>query len=119
MRSPATEPSYAQIGGLAWSTRAPGLEACLGEIPAGEEGPGRSEVLVLPDIGDDRWGMTTVLGEAGGWAEWRIHTGFVRDGAVLAVITIVDIRADTEPYDTLDEVGDMIATAAGLLDQAS
>lgn len=96
-----------------------GMEACLGDIPAGEEGPGTSEVLALPDVGDERWGMVTVLEEAGGWAEWRIHSGLVHDGPVLALITVVDIRADTEPYYTYDDVGDMIATAAGLLEQGS
>jgi hypothetical protein len=96
-----------------------GLEACLGEIPAGEEGPGTTEEFDMPDVGDDRWGMTTVIDEAGGWAEWRIHTGLIRDRAVLAMITVGEIRANTEPYYTMDEVGDMMTTAFELLEPAS
>ena len=92
-----------------------GTEACLGEIPAGEEGPGVSEEIELPDIGDDRFGALSVFTEADDWAEWRIHGGLIRDDAVLAMITIIDIRADAEPYYTVDQAGDMMATAVELL----
>jgi hypothetical protein len=92
-----------------------GTEACLGEIPAGEEGPGVSEEIELPDIGDDRFGALNVFAEAGDWAEWRIHGGLIRDTTVLAMITVIDIRADADPYYTPDQVGDMMATAVELL----
>jgi hypothetical protein len=92
-----------------------GTEACLGEIPAGEEGPGVSEEIELPDIGDDRFGALNVFAEAGDWAEWRIHGGLIRDDTLLALITVIDIRADAEPYYTADQVGDMMATAVELL----
>ena len=92
-----------------------GMEACLGEIPAGEEGAGVSEEIALPDIGDDRFGAVAVFAEAGDWAEWRIHGGLIRDGAVLAMITVGDIRADTEPYYTVEEAAEMMATAHELL----
>ena len=92
-----------------------GTEACLGEIPAGEEGPGVSEEIELPDIGDDRFGALNVFTEAGDWAEWRIHGGLIRDTTVLAMITVIDIRADADPYYTPDQVGDMMATAVELL----
>ena len=92
-----------------------GLEACLGEIPAGEEGPGVSEEIELPEIGDDRFGALVVFAEAGDWAEWRIHGGLVRDGAVLAMFNVIDVRADAEPHYTVDEAAEMMATAHELL----
>jgi hypothetical protein len=39
----------------------------------------------------------------------------VRDGAVLVSVVVVDIRADAEPYYTLDRVGEMVETAVDLL----
>jgi hypothetical protein len=89
------------------------MEACLGEIPAGEEGPGRAEAMALPDVGDDRSGVLTTVEEAGGWAEWRLHSALVRDGDVLASIVVTDIRAgdDTAPFFTIDEVGAMVSAA--------
>ena len=55
----------------------------------------------MPDVGDDRWGVLTMFTEAGDWAEWRLHSGLIRDNAVLAMIPIIDMRADTEPYYTI------------------
>lgn len=91
-----------------------GMAACLGEIPAGEEGPGLAEEMTLPDVGDDRYGVLATVEEAGGWAEWRLHSTLVRDGAILAEIVITDIRADDEPYYTIDQVGEMVETAVEL-----
>lgn len=88
-----------------------GMQACLGEIPADDEGGGTAEEMPLPDLGDDRYGVLMLLDEGGGWAEWRLHQALVRDGAVLALVSVVDIRADTEPLYTVDEVGDLMATA--------
>ena len=31
-----------------------GMRACQGEIPAGDEGPGMTEPMAIPDVGDDR-----------------------------------------------------------------
>ena len=95
------------------------VELAGGQIPAGEEGAGTSEQMELPDIGDDRWGAITVFDEEGGWAEWRLHGGLIRDGAVLVMIIVGDIRADSEPYYTIDEVGEMMVTAHELLQQDS
>lgn len=92
-----------------------GMQACLGEIPAGEEGPGMADEMTLPDIGDDRYGVLATVEEAGGWAEWRLHSALVREGAVLAEIVITDIRADDEPLYTVDDVGEMVTAAVDLL----
>lgn len=91
-----------------------GMIACLGEIPAGEEGPGLAEEMTLPDVGDDRYGVLATVEEAGGWAEWRLHSTLVRDGAILAEIVITDIRADDEPYYTTAQIGEMVETAVDL-----
>lgn len=98
-----------------FTTLRDGMAACLGEIPAGEEGPGLSEEMVLPEVGDERYGALLTMEEAGGWAEWRLHIALVRDGAVLAWITIVDIRAGVEPLYTVADIGGMVETAVDLL----
>ena len=41
-----------------------GMQACQGEIPAGDEGPGKSEPMIIPDVGEDRYGDLTTIGEA-------------------------------------------------------
>ena len=92
-----------------------GMVECLGEMPAGEEGPGFAEDLEVPEVGDDRLGVLITMGEAGGWAEWRIHGVFMRDGPVLMNFVVVDIRADDDPYFTTEEFGDMVRTAAAKL----
>ena len=43
-----------------------GMQACQGKIPAGAEGPGKTEPMTIPDAGDDRYGELTTLEEAGG-----------------------------------------------------
>lgn len=91
-----------------------GLTACLGDLPAGEEGPGTAEAMTLPDVGDDRYGVLYLVAEQGDWAEWRLHNALVREGPVLALFDIADIRAGVEPYYTVDEVGEMVTTAVDL-----
>ncbi|MEZ5237011.1 MAG: hypothetical protein R2749_30590 [Acidimicrobiales bacterium] len=59
---------------------ADGLAACFGEIPAGEEGPGTATTLDVGTSGEDTAGVLTTIEEAGGWAEWRLHTVVVRQG---------------------------------------
>lgn len=98
-----------------FTTLRDGATACLGEIPAGEEGPGFAEELALPAVGDDRYGALMTIDEAGGWAEWRLHVALVRDGAVLMWLTILDIRAGVDPFYTVDEIGRMVETAVDLL----
>jgi hypothetical protein len=94
-----------------------GMEACLGDFPAGEEGPGTAEEMTLPDVGDDRYGVLLTFDEAGGWAEWRLHTALVRQGPVLMSLQVMDIRAGegVEPYYSIDDVGTMVQTAVDRL----
>ncbi|TFH16582.1 MAG: hypothetical protein E4H05_07010 [Acidimicrobiales bacterium] len=90
-----------------------GMQACLGDIPAGEEGPGTAEAMTLPDVGDDREGMLITIEEAGGGAEWRLHNALVRQGAVLMLMDVVDIRAGegVEPYYSVEDVGQFVEIA--------
>lgn len=92
-----------------------GTTQCLGEIPAGEEGPGLAQELDVPEVGDERFGVLITIGEAGGWAEWHIREVVVRDGPVLMQFVLVDIRAGVEPYFTTEDFGDMVKTAAAKL----
>lgn len=93
-----------------------GMAACLGDIPAGEEGPGSVATMTIPEVGDDRYGTLTLVEEAGGGAEWRLHGALVRQGPVLMSLVIVDIRAgDVEPYSSDAEIAGIIQTAADRL----
>lgn len=94
-----------------------GMQACLGEVEIEEEGPATAEEMALPDLGDDRYGVLLTVEEAGGNAEWRIHSALVRQGPVLALIQVVDIRAGegVEPYYSIDDVGTMMQTAVDKL----
>lgn len=94
-----------------------GMEACLGDIAVGEEGPGTAVEMALPEVGDDRYGVLLTFEEAGGWAEWRLHEVLVRQGAVLMSIQVMDIRAGegVEPYYSVDDVGAMVQTAVDKL----
>ncbi|MGE0732102.1 MAG: hypothetical protein AB7O92_11185 [Acidimicrobiia bacterium] len=92
-----------------------GLAACFGEIPAGEEGPGTATTLDLGTVGEDAAGVLTTIQEAGGWAEWRLHTVVVRQGPVLVVLTVVEIRAGTDPQLDTEDVIRIARTAAARL----
>jgi hypothetical protein len=91
-----------------------GSEACFGSIAAGEEGPGQAEEMPVPEVGDARFGVLTIIEEAGGSAEWRLHNAFVLDNDVLMSFLVVDIRAGdgVEPYYSTDDIDEMIAIAA-------
>lgn len=92
-----------------------GMIECLGEMPAGEEGPGFADELEVPEVGDDRLGVLMTVEEAGGWAEWRIQEVLMRDGPVLMKFVVVDIRAGADPYFTTEAFGDMVRSAAAKL----
>ncbi len=94
-----------------------GLKACLGDIPAEEEGPGQATEMPIPGVGDDRYGVLLTIEEAGGGAQWMLHNAVVRKGAVLALIQVIDIRAGdgVEPLFTVDDIGAIIQTAVDKL----
>lgn len=93
-----------------------GMEACLGDLPAGEEGPGTAEEMTVPEVGDDRYGVLMLVEEAGGWAEWRLHSTLVRNGSVLMSFVVVEITAGVEPLYSIADVSGMLETAVDKLD---
>lgn len=94
-----------------------GSDACLGDFPADEEGPGHVETMAVPDLGDDSFGVLMVVEERGGWAEWRLHHVVMRDGPVLMYLVLTDIRAGdgVEPYFSTEDIGEIARTAAAQL----
>lgn len=90
-----------------------GMRACQGRIPAGEEGPGKSEPMTLPDVGDDRYGELTTMEEAGGGAYWLLHNSLVRQGPVLMDLQVVDIVVGegVQPAFTPEDIGTFVTTA--------
>lgn len=64
----------------------------------------------------DRSGILMIIEEAGAWAEWRIHQVLVRDGPILALFNIVDIRADAAPLFGDDDLDSMLRLMADRLD---
>jgi len=90
-----------------------GMQACQGDIPAGEEGPGKSEPMTIPDVGDDRYGDLTNIGEAGGGAYWLLHNSLVRQGPVLMDLQVVDIVMGdgVQPEFTADDIAAFLTTA--------
>lgn len=89
-----------------------GMDACLGDIPAGEEGPATAATMVMPRAGDDRFAVRTVMEEAGGWAMWRMHQLVVRSGSTLMTLLVVEIHStDVDPLVTDDAIAAMVDTA--------
>ena len=90
-----------------------GMRACQGKFPAGEEGPGKTEPMTIPDVGDDRYGELTTMEEAGGGAYWLLHNSLVRQGPVLMDLQVVDIvmGAGVQPAFTTEDIGTFLTTA--------
>jgi hypothetical protein len=90
-----------------------GLQACQGKIPAGEEGPGNTEPMSIPHVGDDRYGELTTLEEAGGGAYWLLHHSLVRQGPVLMQMQVVDIvmGEGVQPAFAPEDIGTFLTTA--------
>ena len=90
-----------------------GMQACQGQFPAGEEGPGKAEPMTIPDVGDDRYAVLTTMEEAGGGAYWLLHNSLVRQGPVLMDLQVVDIvmGEGVEPAFTAEDIGTFLTTA--------
>ena len=90
-----------------------GMRACQGKIPAGEEGPGETEPMSIPEVGDDRYGELTTMEEAGGGAYWLLHNSLVRQGPVLMDLQVVDIVMGNgvQPVFTTEDIGTFLTTA--------
>jgi len=70
---------------------ATGYVECLGDVPAGEEGPGTITEVEIEPVGDQRIATLAQIEEAGGGGMWNIYSVLVREGSVLMSITAVDI----------------------------
>ena len=94
-----------------------GMLACQGDIPAGQEGPGRSEPMTIPDVGDDRYGELTTIEEGGGGAYWLLHNSLVRQGPVLMDLQVVDIvmGEGVQPAFTTEDIATFLTTAVDKL----
>lgn len=92
---------------------ASGYKECLGELPAGEEGPGIVTELDIESVGDQRIAALARIEEAGGGGMWNIYSVLVREGAVLMSITAVDIvLGDLEAEMDVADLNAMLSTAA-------
>lgn len=88
------------------------VKECLGDIPAGEEGPGTITEAEIEPIGDQRVAALTQFEEAGGVGTWTIYSVFIRAGTVLMGVTAVDIvLGDLEPELTVADLDEILSTA--------
>ena len=55
-----------------------GHDACVGDIPAGEEGPGTMSEVDLGPVGDESMAYLYEIGEAGGSGTWYVYSVFAR-----------------------------------------
>ena len=91
---------------------ATGLRACLGELPAGEEGPGTVTEVEIEPVGDQRIAALTTVEEAGGEGTWYVYSALVRSGSVFMSVTVADIvLGDLEPELTVVDVNEILSTA--------
>jgi hypothetical protein len=90
-----------------------GMQACQGDMPAGEEGPGTTEPMTIPAVGEDRYGELTTIGEAGGGGYWLLHNTLVRQGPVLMDLQVVDIVMGdgVQPEYTTEDIAALLTTA--------
>ena len=88
------------------------VKECLGDIPAGEEGPGTITEAEIEPIGDQRVAALAQFEEAGGVGTWNIYSVFIRAGTVLMGVTAVDIvLGDLEPELTVADLDEILSTA--------
>ena len=92
------------------------FRSCLGEIPAGEEGPGTISEIEIEPIGDQRFAVLTRFEEAGSAGFWNIYSVLVRTGTVLMSMTAVDIvLGDTPVESELPDLDELLSTALSKL----
>ena len=95
---------------------ASGFVDCLGDIPAGEEGPGTAVEVDIDPMGDQRIAVLATIEEAGGGGMWHVYSALVRRGAVLVSLVIADVvLGDLVPELTVSDVNDVLAAAVSKL----
>jgi hypothetical protein len=91
---------------------ASGYKECLGELPAGEEGPGIVTELDIEPVGDQRIATLARIEESGGGGVWNVYSALVREGSVLMSITVVDIvLGDLEAEIGVSDLDAMLSVA--------
>lgn len=94
----------------------PAIEACLGDIPAGEEGPGTATRIDIGSVGDEHIAVLTQIEEAGGRGQWYIYNAVVRKGSVLMSVTLGDVFVgDLQPEVDLEDFDAIVQTAVDKL----
>lgn len=94
----------------------PGVEACLGPIPAGEEGPGTATAIELTSAGDEHVAVLTQIEEAGGRGMWFVYNAIVRKGSVLMSIVLGDVYlGELKPEVDLADFDAIVTTAVDKL----
>lgn len=94
----------------------PAIEACLGDIPAGEEGPGTATKVDISSGADEQIAVLTQVEEAGGRGQWFIYNAVVRKGSVLMSVTLGDVFiGDLQPEVDVDDFDAIVADAVAKL----
>jgi len=89
-----------------------GLDACVGAIPAGEEGPGTLVRFEPVAVGDERTGALYTIEEAGGAGTWYVYEVIARKGDVLTSLSVVEVvLGEIDPLIDQQMVDDITATA--------
>ena len=93
-----------------------GFVDCLGDMPAGEEGPGTVTQVDIDPVGDQRIAVLATVEEAGGAGTWYVYSALVRSGSVLMSVVVADVLlGDLEPELTVDDVNAVLSTAVSKL----
>ena len=94
----------------------PAIEACLGDIPAGEEGPGTASKIEIGDVGDESLAVLTQIEEAGGRGQWFIYNAIVRKGSVLLSVVLGDVFiGNLRPEMNLEDFDAIVQSAVAKL----
>ncbi len=95
------------------------LESCLGSESTAPDGERlTSEVFAVPEFGDQRTAIVTVVGEPPDFeTTWQVHSLFVRvDDVAMQLVQFEIVRGGDEPTVTDDEVLALFETAVERLE---
>jgi hypothetical protein len=95
------------------------LGSCIGSESTAPDGERlTSEVFPVPDLGDQRTAISTIVGEPPDFeTTWRVHTLFVRvDDVAMQLAQFEIVRGGDEPTVTDDEVLALFETAVERLE---
>ncbi|MEY2626513.1 MAG: hypothetical protein RJB08_272 [Actinomycetota bacterium] len=94
----------------------PGIEKCLGPMPASEEGPGDSEKIAITASADQKIGVLYTVEEAGGAGTWHVYNAILRKGSVVVSVMATDIALGGVDVELgLNEFDTIVSTALAKL----